>query len=51
MDLIHEDNEIFSSAMNIHVAALKKILLVGGPLFPTEWSADECTEICGFFRN
>lgn len=41
MNLIHEDNEILLSAMSIHVAALKEVLLVGAPLSPIEWSADE----------
>lgn len=29
MDLIEEDNEIISSAMSIHVGAMKEVLLDG----------------------
>lgn len=46
MDQNHEDNEILSSAVSIHTVALKDVLLVGAGSSPTEWSADEWTEIC-----
>lgn len=41
MNLIDEVKEIISSAMSIHVGAMKEVLLVGVPFSPTEWSTDE----------
>lgn len=41
MDQNLEDNEILSSAVSIHMAALKDVLLVGAGSSPMEWSADE----------